>query len=71
MNNDNEAIDISIPTGAIKRDSIQILLVQIPLFQFLLVRLKEIVPDFEFSTETEFQFLLVRLKGSRYPCTCR
>ena len=56
---------ISIPSGAIKRnvDSNQ-RLPNLPLFQFLLVRLTSSLRNEDLSfTHHIFQFLLVRLKG--------
>mgnify|MGYP006949996939 CR=1 FL=1 len=59
-----EAYGISIPYGAIKRLPYIISKIQKPLFQFLMVRLKDQKDYFIDILLKQFQFLMVRLKGN-------
>ena len=53
---------ISIPYGAIKRSVLMLLLLSSVKFQFLMVRLKELLLCSYDKKDIEFQFLMVRLK---------
>ena len=54
-------IHISIPYGSIKSSSPHLNIINIVLFQFLMVRLKAVIA-FLLDTFDAFQFLMVRLK---------
>jgi len=56
------SIKISIPYGAIKRILISIVIILITIFQFLMVRLKEMLELDLTKLDDLFQFLMVRLK---------
>ncbi len=53
---------ISIPYGAIKSPEFNHLLIALPKFQFLMVRLKGQIEKYLYQIIKLFQFLMVRLK---------